>query len=192
MPKFAVGNIEKRKRQNRQGPPSNVVNQILCQKGQVFSQVGRLRRVEIPYKFFDGEFDEEVTNINYWYCSSAGELPNITKVITGAKMFSTIPLYLLEILRSEVGQCSNFFGEVKMVSQHSSPGDESFLWFLSDPSPIIVYPCHSLTDSLTDWLTHSVTFSWFDWCDPGVWRCQLKTCWGCYCCWCWWLETCWR
>ena len=22
--------------------------------------------------------------------------------------------------------------------------------FLSDPSPIIVYPCHSLTDSLTD------------------------------------------
>ena len=66
MPKFAVvGNIEKRKRQNRQGPPSNVVNQILCQKGQVFSQVGRLRRVEIPYKFFDGEFDEEVTNINY-------------------------------------------------------------------------------------------------------------------------------
>ena len=39
MPKFAVGNIEKRKRQNRRGPPSNVVNQILCQKGQVFSQV---------------------------------------------------------------------------------------------------------------------------------------------------------
>ena len=65
MPKFAVGNIEKRKRQNRQGPPSNVVNQILCQKGQVFSQVGRLRRMEIPYKFFDGEFDEEVVNINY-------------------------------------------------------------------------------------------------------------------------------
>lgn len=39
MPKFAVGNIEKRKRQNRRGPPPNVVNQILCQKGQVFSQV---------------------------------------------------------------------------------------------------------------------------------------------------------
>ena len=58
MPKFAMGNIEKRKRQNRQGPPSNVVNRILCRKGQVFSQVGRLRRMEIPYKFFDGKFDE--------------------------------------------------------------------------------------------------------------------------------------
>ena len=33
--------------------------------------------------------------------------------------------------------------------------------FLSDPSPIIGYPCHSLT--------HSVTFSRLDWCDPGVW-----------------------
>ena len=27
--------------------------------------------------------------------------------------------------------------------------------FLSDPSPIIGYACHSLTDSLTDCLTHS-------------------------------------
>ena len=36
--------------------------------------------------------------------------------------------------------------------------------------------------SLTPWLTHSlpnsVLFSKLDWCDPGVWRCQLKTCWG--------------
>ena len=54
------------------------------------------------------------------------------------------------------------------------------------------WQCLSLTDSLTDWLTHSVTFSWFDWCDPGMWRWQLKTCWGCYCCWCWWWESCWQ
>jgi len=40
--------------------------------------------------------------------------------------------------------------------------------------------CLSLTHSLTDWLL----FSKLDWCDPGVWRCLLKTCWGCYCCWC--------
>ena len=33
-------------------------------------------------------------------------------------------------------------------------------------------------------LTHSVMFSRLDWCDPGVWRCLLKTCWGCYCCLC--------
>ena len=61
-----------------------------------------------------------------------------------------------------------------------------YLWyctsyFLSDPSPIIGYAYRSLTDSLTD----SVTLSKLYWCDPGVWRCQLKTCWGCYCCWCW-------
>ena len=48
--------------------------------------------------------------------------------------------------------------------------------------------CLSLTHSITDWLL----FSKFDWCDPGMGRCQLKTCWACYCCWCWCLETCWQ
>ena len=68
------------------------------------------------------------------------------------------------------------------VSRHHHPhqSDQSS-FFLSDPSPIIGNACHSLTHSLTDWLL----FSKLDWCDPGVWRCQLKTCWGCYCCWCW-------
>ena len=59
---------------------------------------------------------------------------------------------------------------------------------LSDPSPIIGYACHSLTHSLTN----SLLFSKLDRCDPSVWRCQLKTCWGCYCSWCWCLEMCWR
>ena len=40
------------------------------------------------------------------------------------------------------------------------------------------WECLSVTHWLTDSLTHSVTFSKLDWCDPGVWRCQLKTCWG--------------
>ena len=44
--------------------------------------------------------------------------------------------------------------------------------FLSGPSPIIGNPCHSLTH----W-----PFSRLYWCDPVVWRCQLKTCWGCNC-----------
>ena len=35
---------------------------------------------------------------------------------------------------------------------------------------------HSLTHSLTDPLTDSLLFSKLDWCDPGVWRYQLKTC----------------
>jgi len=40
-----------------------------------------------------------------------------------------------------------------------------------------------VTHSLTHWLTDSLLFSELDWCDPGVWRCLLKACWGCYCCW---------
>ena len=43
--------------------------------------------------------------------------------------------------------------------------------------------------SLTDWLTNWLLFSKLFWCDPGVWRCQLKTCWCCNCCWWWW---CWQ
>ena len=42
----------------------------------------------------------------------------------------------------------------------------------------------SLAMLVINWLTDTVTFSRLDWCDPGVWRCLLKTCWGCYCCWC--------
>ena len=49
-----------------------------------------------------------------------------------------------------------------------------------------------VSDSLTYSLTHSLLFSKLDWCDPGVWRCQLKTLWGCYCCWCWWWRSCWQ
>ena len=40
----------------------------------------------------------------------------------------------------------------------------------------------SLVMLVSDWLTHSLLFSKLDWCDPGVWRYQLKTCWYCYCC----------
>ena len=41
---------------------------------------------------------------------------------------------------------------------------------------------HWLCLSVTHWLTHSLLFSKLDWCDPGVWRYQLKTCSYCYCC----------
>ena len=55
---------------------------------------------------------------------------------------------------------------------------------------------HCLPLSVTDWLTHWLTdwllFSKLDWCDSGLWRCQLKTCWGFYCCWCWWWGSCWQ
>ena len=55
---------------------------------------------------------------------------------------------------------------------------------------------HALFPLVTNWLTvsltHSVLFRKLDWCYPGVWRCQLKTCWGCYCCWCWCWGSCWQ
>ena len=38
------------------------------------------------------------------------------------------------------------------------------------------WECLSLTHSLTD----SLPFSKLDWCDPGMWRWQLKTCWSCF------------
>ena len=41
---------------------------------------------------------------------------------------------------------------------------------------------------VTNWLP----FSNLDWCDSGLWRWQLKTCWGCYFCWCWWRGPCWQ
>ena len=44
---------------------------------------------------------------------------------------------------------------------------------------------HCLPLSLTHSLTNSLLFSKLYWCDPGVWRCQLKTCLCCNCCW-WW------
>ena len=49
-----------------------------------------------------------------------------------------------------------------------------------------------VTNWLTDWLTDWLLFSKLDWCDSGLWRCQLKTCWGFYCCWCWWWGSCWQ
>ena len=58
-----------------------------------------------------------------------------------------------------------------VVTCHLNHSSRKYL--LSGPSPIIVYPCNSLTDSLL--------FSKLDWCDPGLWRCQLKTCWCCNC-----------
>ena len=36
-----------------------------------------------------------------------------------------------------------------------------------------------VTNSVTHWLTHSLPFSKLDWCEPGIWRWQLKTCWSC-------------
>ena len=54
---------------------------------------------------------------------------------------------------------------------------------------------NSLTHSLTHWLTDWLLFSKLDWCNPGVWRCQLKTCWCCNCnchCNCCWWGSCWQ
>ena len=40
-------------------------------------------------------------------------------------------------------------------------------------------PVRSLAMLVSDSLTHWLLFSKLDWCNPGLWRCQLKTCWCC-------------
>ena len=60
---------------------------------------------------------------------------------------------------------------LKILKLHTCiAGRANWRIYLSDPSPIIGYACHLLTH----WI---ITFSKLDWCDPGVWRCQLKICW---------------
>ena len=63
-------------------------------------------------------------------------------------------------------------------------------WFLLHT--FTVCTSRSLAMLVTHSLTHSVTFSKLDWCDPCMWRWQLKTCWGCYCCSGWWWDSCWQ
>ena len=77
----------------------------------------------------------------------------------------------------------NTITDIIEVSSSSS----SYSFFIGPESDH--WLCLSLTHSLTNWLTHSLLFSKLYWCDPGVWRCQLKTCWCCNCCW-WW--SCWQ
>ena len=79
-------------------------------------------------------------------------------------------------------EIKNFAQITKLVSLPSV----SLLIFIGPESD------HWLCLSLTHSPTNSLLFSKLDRCDPGVWRCQLKPCWGCYCSWCWCLETCWR
>ena len=50
----------------------------------------------------------------------------------------------------------------------------------------------SLVILVSDSLTHWLLFSKLDWCDRGVWRCQLKTCWSCFCCRCLCWGSCWQ
>ena len=56
--------------------------------------------------------------------------------------------------------------------------------FLSDP-------VRSLCPLVTDWLlfTKQCLVNFIDICNPGVWRCQPKTCWCCNFCWC---GSCWQ
>ena len=91
------------------------------------------------------------------------------------KMFQSVFFQVLLLISSLSRRPHNW---------HLSPLPISF--FLSDLSPIIGNACQWLPNSLT----HSVTLSKLYWCDPGVWRCQLKTYWGC--CWCWWWGSCWQ
>ena len=86
--------------------------------------------------------------------------------------WSVIGCAVLVLLRTFLHECCP--NPTKLLS-HYFPNKRNLhlekARFLLDLSPIIGNPCHSLT--------HWLPYSRLDWCDPGVWRCQLKTCWGC-------------
>ena len=63
-----------------------------------------------------------------------------------------------------------------------------FIDYWSRVRSLAMLVTRSLTHSMTDWLP----LSKLDWCDPGMWRWQLKTCWSCFCCRCWWWGSCWQ
>ena len=56
-------------------------------------------------------------------------------------------------------------------SSFSSKKWKHFGFYRTRVRSFVGYPCQWLTHSLT----HSLLFSRLDWCDPGVWRCLLKT-----------------
>ena len=108
-----------------------------------------------------------------------------------------IRLYNLDVLRLSVAVFSQIGHFTKMQYMLSLPSH----LFLCKPQifyesskynfAIFIGPesDHCLPLSLTHWLTNSLLFSKLDWCNPGVRRCQLKTCWCCNYCW-WW--SCWQ
>ena len=77
-----------------------------------------------------------------------------------------------------------------MVSQWLVSTSPTFLFFFWEFTLIFIRSKsdHRLPLSLT--YRPTLLFSWLDWCDSGVWRCQLKIC--CSCCWFWWWGTCWQ
>ena len=70
--------------------------------------------------------------------------------------------------------CKGCLADFPAINLWDAPHYQSGSFFIGPESDH--WQCLSLTVWLTDWLTHSVTFSKLGWCDPGVWRCLLKTC----------------
>ena len=122
-----------------------------------------------------------------------------SRLQTQRKPTSLLTMYVHSILSIE---CQTISDLQSIHSHHEDPVTLLFLIFVIkffvkvDIQDMIFYRTRvrSLAMLVTHWLTHSLThellFSKLYWCDPGVWRCQLKTCWGCYCCWC--CGSCWQ
>ena len=74
------------------------------------------------------------------------------------------------------------------LNRHRSSARYNCTFYRTRVRSLIMLVTNSLTNSLTHWLLPSK----LDWCDPGVWRYQLKTCWDCYSCWCWYWGSSWQ
>ena len=94
--------------------------------------------------------------------------------VTNMRGFFHTPLYLVStnmcvFLRERATFNSFSVVDVKeqVPQQHKTIDFSTNSWsrnvlFLSDPGPTIVYPCHSLTDWLTDSLTTLLKIEWID------------------------------
>ena len=124
----------------------------------------------------------------YWYWVLAVSRSMISKQRTPISNWKgkAAPLtdHQFTICTMKTGPPDNIFN--KLFSAMTSPFFCYFAWQVQYLSGVFIGPesDHCLLLSLT----HSLLFSKLDWCNPGVWRFQLKTC----CCNCCWWGSCWQ
>ena len=157
------------------------MSEWVSDKGKQWSDSGPIKKV---YELFGGTITAKGHNV------------------TRLSLWHTLPMHLIPL---SLFQLLCWWTQCEMLLVRWGFWLESIpfiisLFYRTRVRSLVMLVTHSLTNWLTHWLpfskldslTHWLLFSKLDWCDPGLWRYQLKTCWGCYCCWCWWLETFWR
>ena len=75
--------------------------------------------------------------------------------------------------------CSNSYWKLSTVWKGCYTLDGYQKCYMKVVRNIFIWPESDHWQCLS--LPHSLPFCKLDWCDPGMWRWQLKICWSCYC-----------